>query len=403
MIMACMSRISHWRKTVAGALLVISIVTLILATPGRMAALFLLPGDVNQDGQVDIRDFLDLIQAFGKSPDQWLNPDSDETGDGQVDIRDFLVLIQNFGRSGLSREQGYAVGFFRDGQSPIPNPPVCPSEAQITEDLTNIVNGHLADVIRLYGQSCNLDKVPGIIQAHNWPLFVYAAAFCDPSNPSAEIASLIDNANRYPGVVKAVIVCNEPLRIGITEDTLVALMNQVRQNVAVPVTTGELWFNWRDHPRVVAAARFMLVHIHPYWDNHSSADGAAYVLQRVQALRTSYPGKRIVIGETGWPTAGSPACGGCETPSVSGQQQFVSSLLASASANKLAFFFFELFDESWKPDAPPVPNPAPVGPHWGTLTSSGACKHGIASVWPPSPNPPTCAPRVAAGAPGPRP
>src|SRR3954451_25047339 len=64
-----------------------------------------------------------------------------------------------------ARLQGYGMGFFRAGQSPISSPPVCPSIAQIDEDLVHIDQGHLANAIRAYGQNCNLDQVPARVAA----------------------------------------------------------------------------------------------------------------------------------------------------------------------------------------------------------------------------------------------
>ena len=56
-----------------------------------------LAGDVNDDGHVDVRDFLRLSAHFGKQDDA-LWSDGDLNADLRVDVSDFLVLSRNFGR-----------------------------------------------------------------------------------------------------------------------------------------------------------------------------------------------------------------------------------------------------------------------------------------------------------------
>jgi len=54
-----------------------------------------LPGDANEDGSVDLDDFVTLKQRFGTAPAAWF--DGDFNADGAVDLDDFAILKQNFG------------------------------------------------------------------------------------------------------------------------------------------------------------------------------------------------------------------------------------------------------------------------------------------------------------------
>ena len=56
-----------------------------------------LPGDINDDGTVDVTDFLALSRVFGTMCEEPC--DEDLNDDGRVDVADFLVLSRNFGRS----------------------------------------------------------------------------------------------------------------------------------------------------------------------------------------------------------------------------------------------------------------------------------------------------------------
>lgn len=85
------------------------------ASVAAQAPAFCLSGDVNADSQVDIRDFLVLIQDFGRAQGQRVSPISDVNGDGEVDIRDFLVLIQGFGQQVTNVTLTGTVGFDTGG------------------------------------------------------------------------------------------------------------------------------------------------------------------------------------------------------------------------------------------------------------------------------------------------
>ena len=52
----------------------------------------LIPGDVNQDGQVDIIDFLIVVVHFGENPPT--NPRVDTNKDGQVNLEDLILIVK---------------------------------------------------------------------------------------------------------------------------------------------------------------------------------------------------------------------------------------------------------------------------------------------------------------------
>ena len=278
------------------------------------------------------------------------------------------------------RVRGYAVGFFRAGQNPNFN--ICPTTANIREDLSRIISDGLATDIRLYGQSCRLDEVPGLVEELSGGLGVYAAAYCgaNPTSTAAELASLVSGAQSHPATVRAAIVCNEAILGNVQSvDQVIAHINNVRSQISQPVSTGEPWHIWRDYPQLAAAADYLLVHVHPYWEQQCPAAAIAWVESRVQLLRGLYPTKPVIVGETGYPTAG-PARG-CAAPSVANQEAFLAAWLVRAAVLEIPFFWFALFDEAWKgpPDSPE--------PHWGTFTETRQPKHtGQSVVGPPDNN-----------------
>jgi len=61
---------------------------------------FVIPGDVDADGQVNVFDAIAVVNAFGSQPgDPNWDPQADFDGNGQVDVFDAITLVNNFGRS----------------------------------------------------------------------------------------------------------------------------------------------------------------------------------------------------------------------------------------------------------------------------------------------------------------
>jgi hypothetical protein len=66
----------------------------------RVDVLTTVPGDLNGDRKVDMRDLAIVAKAFGSSPgnSRW-NPIADVFGDGKVDMTDVAFVAKNFGRT----------------------------------------------------------------------------------------------------------------------------------------------------------------------------------------------------------------------------------------------------------------------------------------------------------------
>lgn len=67
--------------------------------------------------------------------------------------------------------------------------------------------------------------------------------------------------------------------------------------------------------------------------------------------------KPIVLGEVGWPSAGDQL--GDAVPSVDNTFEFLKTWKCTADRDGIDYFWFEAFDEGWKP------NHHNVEIHWG--------------------------------------
>ena len=50
-----------------------------------------------------------------------------------------------------------------------------------------------------------------------------------------------------------------------------------------------------ENPKLVSAVDFLAVHILPYWEGVAPEDAVNYTLEKIDLLRKTYPGKRIVV------------------------------------------------------------------------------------------------------------
>jgi len=146
------------------------------------------------------------------------------------------------------------------------------------------------------------------------------------------VAKLIEVANASADIPFAVVGSEAILRFekgwpdGLAKAQLLALIDRVKQQVSVPVTTAEPWHVWRDHPDLAAAVDLLFVNVHPCWEGQGVDTAVSWVGQRYAELRQRYPTKRIVVSETGWPTCGSAQ--GAAAPSIANQERFLTELLA---------------------------------------------------------------------------
>jgi len=175
-------------------------------------------------------------------------------------------------------------------------------EQQIRSDLKLLTP--LTRAIRLYSSTGGVELVPGI--ASEFGLKVTVGAWIDKHQDrnEREIRAAIDLAKRHSNV-NGVIVGNETIYRGDeTVADLIQKIHQVKRATNVPVTTGEIWNIWLEHPELVSAVDYIAAHILPYWEGFDESKAVDQAILIYDKLRQAYPGKRIVIAEFGWPSAG---------------------------------------------------------------------------------------------------
>ena len=268
--------------------------------------------------------------------------------------------------------RGVCYGPFRDGESPESG--VFPTREEMVEDLV-LISG-FADAIRTYGATGTPSEIPGICGEVGLECYPGAWLSTRTRDNEAEIAALSELAGRRIPAVKGLIVGNEVLlREDMPIEELVACIQRVSEVTEIPVTTAETPDAWLENPQLVDAVDFILVHLHPYWGGTAIEDAVALVLQQYAQLRDRYPSKRVVIGETGWPSDGETV--GEARPSAENLRAFAGEFVRRANDADIEYFLFEVFDEAWKTSAEGV-----VGAHWGLYRSNGRLKEVLSDLLP---------------------
>src|SRR6267143_4651202 len=177
-----------------------------------------------------------------------------------------------------------------------------PSSEKIRADLKTLAP--LTRAIRLYSSTGGVELVPPI--AAEFGLKVTVGAWIDKNadRNEREIDSAINLAKRNSNVI-GVVVGNETIYRGEQKvEDLIDLIKRVKKSVNVPVTTGEIWNIWRDNPKLGYSVDFIAAHVLPYWENFTDKQAVDQAVDRFNLLRDIFPGKRVVIAEFGWPSAG---------------------------------------------------------------------------------------------------
>jgi glucan 1,3-beta-glucosidase len=128
----------------------------------------------------------------------------------------------------------------------------------------------------------------------------------------------------------------------------------------MPVTYADVWEFWLRYREVASAVDFITIHILPYWEDFPipARDAAAHVTSIRAKVAAAFPGRDILIGEFGWPSAGRMREGAL--PSRINQARLVQEVLAQARRDGTRVNLIEAFDQPWKRQLEGT-----VGGHWG--------------------------------------
>lgn len=264
----------------------------------------------------------------------------------------------------------YCVSYtpFRGGQSPLVEGTRAESW-QIEEDLALL--SKYTGCVRTYSVTDGLDDVLASARRNRLKVLEGIWISNNAEKTRRQIATGIALAKQYPDVIVGVVVGNEVLLRGeMAAPDLIANIREVKAQVAAPVTYADVWEYWLRYPAVQNAVDFVTIHILPYWEDFPipASRAAAHVGDIRRKVADAMPGKEIVIGEFGWPSAGRMR--ESARPSRSNQARAVAETLALAQRENFRVNIIEAFDQPWKRALEGA-----VGGYWGIFDrATGAPK-----------------------------
>jgi exo-beta-1,3-glucanase (GH17 family) len=252
---------------------------------------------------------------------------------------------------------------FRGGQTPLVTSTHISTE-QIAQDLEQLAK--ITDCVRTYSIENGLDQVPELAAKVGLKVIQGIWLGSNRLKNLAQISTVVRLTKEFPGVIQSVVVGNEVLLRGeMTTGDLVAIIRAVKAQVDVPVTYADVWEYWLRNREIYDAVDFITIHILPYWEDFPIR--AKFAAAHVDAIRrqmaVAFPGKEILIGETGWPSQGRMRDGAL--PSRTNQARVVSEILDLAKRENFRVNLIEAYDQPWKRQLEGT-----VGGYWGLFDSA---------------------------------
>jgi exo-beta-1,3-glucanase (GH17 family) len=251
---------------------------------------------------------------------------------------------------------------FRNGQTPL-NPSTLITAEQVEQDLAQLAK--VTDCIRTYSIENGQDIIAGIAKRFGLKVIQGIWLSSNRFKNLNQISTVVRLTREYPDTISAVVVGNEVLLRGeMTEGDLAAIIRSVKSQLTVPVTYADVWEYWKKNREIADTVDFITIHILPYWEDIPIR--AKFAADHVDSIRkdmaANFPGKEILIGETGWPSEGRMREGAL--PSRTNQARVVSEILARATQENFRVNLIEAYDQPWKRQLEGT-----VGGYWGLFDS----------------------------------
>jgi exo-beta-1,3-glucanase (GH17 family) len=257
--------------------------------------------------------------------------------------------------------------FRQAGETPL-DPHAFISPERIDADLR--VLSQRFDCVRTYSQGQGLSAVPRIAARHGMKVLMGIWLGADPQANAEQVRLGIAAARETPQALRGVVVGNEVLLRGeLSATALAGYVRQVRDAVDAPVTYADVWEFWLRYPQMAAAVDFITIHILPYWEDKPVAPERAvrHVAEVYARVQQAFPGRRVMIGETGWPSAGRPRQQAAA--SVVNEARYLREFLRYAATAQLPYNVIEAFDQPWK-----RAQEGTVGGYWGIYDAQARAK-----------------------------
>ncbi len=253
------------------------------------------------------------------------------------------------------------------------------AEGQQVGDLLSAeqINKRLAIVaphtkwIRTFSCTAGNEMIPELAKQLQLKTMVGAWISNDKIRNEKEIDSLIHLANT--GRVDIAAVGNEALHRGeISEGELILYINKVKNAIPKHIEVGyvDAYYQFLERPKLIDACDLILCNFYPFWEGGANEYAWSYLNNMLEVTKLVSNGKRIIITETGWPSAGEVI--EQAIPSRINAMKYFIMAQQWATTNHIDLFYFSSFDESWK-----IEQEGKIGTSWGLWDKNENFKYKI--------------------------
>ena len=221
--------------------------------------------------------------------------------------------------------------------------------------------------IRVFSCTEGNDIIPQLAREYGLKTLVGAWVGDDEEKNEEEIERLIELARA--GFVDIAAVGNEVMyRKELEESELIAYINRVKEAIPeVPVGYVDAYYEFTNRPKITEACDVILANCYPYWEGCHSDYSLLYMKQMYYQAKQAAPNKKVIITETGWPSAGDSL--GAADPGYENALKYFINAQSWSQKEEIEMFYFSAFDEAWKVGAE-----GSVGAFWGLWDHTGKRK-----------------------------
>ena len=239
------------------------------------------------------------------------------------------------------------------------------SEAQVRRKLEMLAP--YTQWIRVFSCTQGNEIIPRLAKEYGFNTLVGAWLGEEKNKNEQELEGLIALANA--GYVDVAAVGNEVMYRGeLEEEELIEYILRARQALnGIPVGYVDAYYEFTNRPKITEVCDVILANCYPYWEACHIDYSLLYMKQMYYQAVQAAPGKRVIITETGWPSAGD-ALGAAEPGYENALKYFINAQDWSHREG-IEMFYFSAFDEGWKVGAE-----GSVGAFWGLWDANEQCK-----------------------------
>ena len=261
---------------------------------------------------------------------------------------------------------------YRDGEAP---GGAQPTQDQVKADLM-MLKPYVVG-IRVYGTDGANAYIPALCDQLGIEL--HLGAWIDgiaSDEPNVHALAKIVNENHTS--IKTAVVGNEVLARSaknmVTEQRLIDLINLFKADLTattgVKIAAADTYPQWMmGRPNLAAAVDLLIWHTYGWWSGVDISNAYTVVSGRYDDMLAKYPGKPMLLGETGWPSMVDHMSTDLTTTAIgndANQAKFYQDALVGFRARNLPAWFFSAIDEKWKATS----GEGEVGAHWGIWDSA---------------------------------